>query len=163
MFLDSGIYEGCALGKRQGVTTINNDAHRVEAGSAVAGRVSVVVPHYSDLRGLAACLDALDRQTYPRDGFEIVVADNASPEGPEALNSVVAGRARVTIVTDRGAGPARNGGVALSQGTILAFTDSDCIPAPGWLAAGLTALSGHDIVGCAMRVLVADPGRPTGA
>jgi cellulose synthase/poly-beta-1,6-N-acetylglucosamine synthase-like glycosyltransferase len=35
---------------------------------------------------------------------------------------------------------ARQAGVALAAGEILAFTDSDCVPDPGWLAAGVAAI-----------------------
>lgn len=124
------------------------------SASHAAGGVSVIIPHYSDLAGLAACLDALGRQTVAPD--EIIVADNASPQGEAAIAQVIAGRARLVVVADRGAGPARNGGVAASTGQILAFTDSDCLPEPGWLAAGLAALRCADFVGGAMTVLVAN-------
>ena len=120
----------------------------------MAPRVSVIVPHYRDLKGLDACLSALTNHTTMPD--EIVVADNNSPEGEAAAAAVIAGRARLTIVAEQGAGPARNGGVAASSGDILAFTDSDCLPEPQWLANALAALSGCDFVGGAMRVLVAD-------
>lgn len=120
----------------------------------MAPRVSVIIPHYRDLKGLDACLSALTNQTTMPD--EIVVADNNSPEGEAAAAAVIAGRARLTIVAEQGAGPARNGGVAASSGDILAFTDSDCLPEPQWLANALAALSGCDFVGGAMRVLVAD-------
>jgi GT2 family glycosyltransferase len=125
--------------------------------------VSVVVPHFSDLPSLARCLDALERQTLPRDRFEVIVADNGSPEGPAAVETVIARRARLTIVSERGAGPARNGGALAACGAILAFTDCDCRPEPGWLAAGLGALLGNPVVGGKMIVLVADPSRPTPA
>ena len=117
-------------------------------------RVSVIVPHYSDLAGLEACLAALGRQTVAPD--EIVVADNNSPQGEAAIAAVIAGRGRLVVVAERGAGPARNGGVAASSSQLLAFTDSDCLPEPGWLEAGLSALRSADFVGGAMRVLVAD-------
>jgi GT2 family glycosyltransferase len=128
---------------------------------APAPRISVIVPHYEDLAGLALCLDDLERQTVARDAFEIVVADNASPSGAEAIEQVIGGRARLAVVSEKGAGPARNGGVAASRGAILAFTDSDCRPRPGWLAAGVAALDESDLVGGAMEVLVDDPARMT--
>jgi GT2 family glycosyltransferase len=126
-------------------------------------RVSVIVPHYNDLAGLELCLAALERQTMPRAAFEIVVADNASPAGPEAVARAIAGRARLVTVAERGAGPARNGGAAVALAPILAFTDSDCIPEPQWLEAGLAALGDHDIVGGRVKVLIDDPARPTPA
>jgi glycosyltransferase involved in cell wall biosynthesis len=125
--------------------------------------VSIIVPHYNDLAGLDRCLSLLVTQTPPEGGFEIVVADNGSPAGAEAVEAVIAGRARLTIATDRGAGPARNAGVAAARGAILAFTDSDCLPKPGWLVAGVRALGRFDLVGGAMRVSVEHDGELSGA
>jgi glycosyltransferase involved in cell wall biosynthesis len=124
-------------------------------------KVSVIVPHYRDLARLDRCLTALGAQTYPADQFEVIVADNASPEGEPAVAAVIAGRARLVTVTAKGAGLARNGGVAAARGDLLAFTDADCLPDRGWLAAGIAALSAADVVGGRMQVLVDDPLRPT--
>jgi glycosyltransferase involved in cell wall biosynthesis len=121
--------------------------------------VSVIIPHYRDLKGLVLCLDALERQTLPRDRFEIIVADNNSPEGEAAVAAVVGDRARLVVVTEQGAGPARNGGVAIARGAIFAFTDSDCVPEPQWLAEGLAGLKEFDFVGGHVRVLLANPPR----
>jgi len=113
---------------------------------------SVIVPHYNDLEGLDSCLAALEQQSFPRDRFEIIVADNASPCGPDAVRAVVGDRARVVFVHEKGAGPARNGGVAASTGEILAFTDSDCTPDADWLASGIARLADAGFVGGRMVV-----------
>jgi GT2 family glycosyltransferase len=126
-------------------------------------KVSVIVPHYSDLARLDLCLKALARQTYPAENIEVVVADNNSPEGEEAVARVINGRARLTVSKRKGAGPTRNAGVAASSGEILAFTDSDCQPEADWLAQGVQALSRFDYVGGGMKVLVDDPGGMTAA
>jgi len=122
-----------------------------------APQVSIIIPHYRDLRGLDLCLQALGRQTYPMDGVEIVIADNNSPEGEAAVAAVIAGRARLVVVTEKGAGPARNGAVAAAWGDLLAFTDSDCVPEPQWLAEGLAGLKDYDFVGGHVRVLLENP------
>jgi glycosyltransferase involved in cell wall biosynthesis len=126
-------------------------------------KVSVVIPHYQDLGGLELCLAKLDVQTFPRDQFEIVVSDNASPVGAAAVAAVIAGRARLVVCHERGAGPNRNAGVAASSGEILAFIDSDCQAEPGWLAAGVAGLDEFDFVGGRVKVLVDDPANMTGA
>jgi len=125
-------------------------------------RVSVIVPHYHDLAGLDLCLSRLVAQTYDQP-YEIVVADNNSPEGEAAVASVVGGRARLVIVKEQGAGPARNGGVAAARGEILAFTDSDCVPSLDWLANGLAGLDRGDIVGGRVDVAFEAGGRITAA
>lgn len=137
---------------------------RYERENEVTLRISVIVPHYHDLPSLDRCLSALTAQTFPAAEREIVVADNASPEGLAAVEAVVAGRARVVLATERGAGPARNAGVAASAAPLLAFTDADCVPDPGWLAAGLAALDRHDFVGGQMSVIPSPgPGPASGA
>src|SRR6185437_2952119 len=118
-------------------------------------RVSVIVPHYRDLARLDVCLSLLERQSFPRDAFEIIVADNGTPE-IDALRAIVRDRARLVVVPERGAGPARNGGVAAANGRLLAFTDSDCQPEADWLMAGVRALARYDFVGGCVKVLVED-------
>lgn len=136
----------------------------VSSGSD-APAVSVIVPHYDDVIRLDRCLAALCRQTFPSDAFEIVVADNCSPLAPGELERAVAGRARIVIASEKGAGPARNAGVAAARGHILAFTDADCLPEAGWIAAGVAALGHADIAGGHMVVMIErDDGAPrTGA
>lgn len=125
--------------------------------------VSVIIPHYNDPRRLALCLDALDRQDFDRARFEIIVADNASPVGMAAVEHAVAGRARIVLQTEPGAGPARNAGVSAADGRLLAFTDCDCVPDPQWLSAGVAALAQADLIGGAMRVLVRNEQDMSGA
>ena len=128
-----------------------------------APRVSVIVPHYNDPAGLDLCLRSLTAQTLPREEFEIIIADNASPQGAEAIERAIAGRARMVTVTEKGAGPARNGGVAVATGEVLAFIDADCVAEPEWLEEGLKALAGHDFIGGRVKVSAVDPAKPTPA
>ena len=108
--------------------------------------VSVIVPHYNDFDHLAACIESLRRQSYPRGCYEIIVADNNSKGGVEA----VAGRVpdvKVVAAPEQGAGPARNAGVLSARGMLLAFIDSDCIAHKDWLSEGLAALDRFDYAG----------------
>jgi GT2 family glycosyltransferase len=105
------------------------------------------------------CLDALARQNYAPDRVEVIVADNGSPAGEAAVREAIAGRARLVLAPEKGAGPARNAGAAAAEGEVLAFTDADCVPEPGWLAAGVAALAGADLVGGRVTVFTQDPDR----
>ncbi len=125
--------------------------------------VSVVVPAYRDPERLRACLDALAEQRYPAADFEVVVADNGS-EPP--LEAQVGPRSGVRFVRETAPGSyaARNAGVRASRGDILAFTDSDCLPEPGWIAAGVAALGAlpdGGLVGGRVEVYLSDPAHPS--
>ena len=124
-------------------------------------KVSVVIPHYQDVERLDLCLTALERQAYPRADFEIIVSDNNSPRGLAEVERAVRGRAKLVLIKEKGAGPARNGGVAVAAGEVLAFTDSDCVPEPSWLEEGLEALRDYDFIGGRVDIFVEDPQRPT--
>jgi glycosyltransferase involved in cell wall biosynthesis len=77
---------------------------------------------------------------------EVVIVDNASNDDTGALAEACG--ARVVRLDDRRGGPgqARNAGVAAAQAPLIAFTDADCYPTPGWLAAMVTGFGEADIV-----------------
>ena len=125
-------------------------------------RISVVVPHYDQLVQLDGCLRSLEDQTLPREAFEIVVVDNASPIGEDAVRGVVRDRAIFAVEREKGAGPARNRGVVLTTGAVIAFLDADCVAHPQWLEEGLKGLESFDLTGGRVDVSVADEDRMTG-
>ena len=132
------------------------DTVRRSAGRNEAPRfVSVIVPHFNDLDGLRLCLAGLRRQTWPRDRFEVIVADNNSSCGLDPVRQLADG-CIVVHAPLQGAGPARNAGVAMARGDILAFIDSDCQPAPDWIEHGVLALDRHDFAGGQVKVIPLD-------
>jgi GT2 family glycosyltransferase len=125
--------------------------------------VSVIVPHLDDYDNLAGCLTLLEAQSFPSDRMEIIVADNGSSRGIDAVRRIVGSGGRVIEVAERGAGPARNAGVRASRGEAIAFIDCDCRPDKRWLEEGLVELQFADFVGGRVDVLVEDPRRMTAA
>jgi glycosyltransferase involved in cell wall biosynthesis len=109
--------------------------------------VSVIVPVYNDPTGLRACLAGLERQTYPRERFEVIAVDNGSDEPVE---HVVANFPGVRLAVESRPGPyaARNTGIALARGAVLAFTDADCVPTPTWITHGVREIVSTD--GCGL-------------
>lgn len=110
--------------------------------------VSVVVPFRDRRPLLRDLLDGLEAQTWT--DVEVLLVDDGSTDGApdEAAGRTIGGRP-VTVLRHggRGAVAARQAGVAAARGRILAFTDSDCVPDPGWLAAGVAAIeAGADVV-----------------
>lgn len=98
--------------------------------------LAVIVPHYNDPDRLARCLDALAPQLAAQPLVEAVVVDNDSPCD---LSSLRARHPGIRFVTEpaKGAAAARNRGVRETTAPLLAFLDSDCVPAPDWLATAL--------------------------
>jgi len=95
-------------------------------------KFSVIIPTYNDWTRLKQCLDALEKQTLSRDEFEIIVVNNNKEcSAPTDFNP--SGKVQMVHEPTPGSYVARNRGVEIAQGKILAFTDSDCIPVPDWL------------------------------
>jgi cellulose synthase/poly-beta-1,6-N-acetylglucosamine synthase-like glycosyltransferase len=134
------------------------------AGPGVPPLVSVVVPVLHDGPGIRACLEALLRQTYPPDRYEIVVADNGSMDGTRTVveRARVAAGSRLSLVVEdrvRTSYAARNRALRAARGEILAFTDADCIPAPTWLEQGVRALRAEGAACAGGRIVVTYAGR----
>jgi cellulose synthase/poly-beta-1,6-N-acetylglucosamine synthase-like glycosyltransferase len=122
--------------------------------------VSVIIPHYNDLEALSICILGLQRQTWPADRLEVIVADNNSTCGIDAV-IVAAPGCSVVAAPIQGAGPARNTGAAAARGDILAFIDSDCDPQPDWVERGVRGLAKYDFAGGRVITAARDPLRPT--
>lgn len=78
-------------------------------------------------------LAGLSAQTLPQAGFETILVNN-DPETPPPPLGLPA-NTRILPCATPGSYAARNAGAAAARGQTLAFTDADCRPAPGWLAA----------------------------
>ena len=127
--------------------------------------VSVVIPVLDDSMSLRKCLQVLKQQTYPKDCYEIIVVDNGSKEDiknvvSEFKNTVFTYEEYPTLHA------ARNKGISIAKGEILAFTDADCIPALDWIEKGVNALEnnpGCGLVAGKVEIFFKDPNRPTAA
>ena len=124
--------------------------------------LAVIIPHYSDLERLSRCLTALVPQLQPDD--ELVVVDNNSPVPIEDVASRFQ-RAVFVVEMKKGAAHARNRGVAETKAPLLAFIDSDCLPAVDWVAmARKTALrTDGDLFGGRVDVFDETPPPRSGA
>ena len=122
--------------------------------------ISVIIPHYNDLEQLRVCYARLLSQEWPADDFEIIVADNNSSCGLEAVKATTP-QAIVVAAPIQGAGPARNAAMAASSGRVFAFIDSDCVPEPDWLREGMAALDRFDFIGGKVITFAQDSARPT--
>jgi glycosyltransferase involved in cell wall biosynthesis len=109
-----------------------------------APQVTVVIPSYERHAQLDELMQCLVAQEF-RD-FEVVVVDQ-SRELWAARRKGNEFPINYWHTHVRGAVRARNTGAFFARGQIIAFTDDDCRPAPGWLSAAVRHFSAEPIVG----------------
>lgn len=130
-------------------------------------RVSVVVPTYRRPDLLDRCLSALAAQGLDGAAYEIIVADDAASDATRGQVEAWAARGPaavryVAVTATQGPAGARNAGWRSARGEVVAFTDDDTIPGPGWLRAGLAAFAADpDVDAATGRVVVPLPEDPT--
>jgi len=127
----------------------------------------VVVPAFEEAARIGSTLDALARQTDV--DFTLLVVDNGSTD---ATADVVRDFARdapmpVHLIREpqKGVGAAVDTGFrhAITHGaTMLARTDADCLPRPGWVAAARAALASGAGLACGRVVARRDEHGPAG-
>ncbi len=134
-------------------------------------RVSVVVPTFKRPDLLIRCLAALMSQDFDASDYEVIIADDAAcDETRRAVDACCCGESRVpdSLACRQCPGPevryvavtgkhspsaARNAGWRVARGEIIAFTDDDCVPTPGWLRAGLAAFT-DGVTGVSGRLII---------
>lgn len=134
----------------------------------MAIRISVVVPTRDRPHLLGRCLAALQNQDLDPAEYEIIVSDDGAGSGSATWRLVEEcagveggpGIHYLPLPEQRGPAAARNAGWRAARGAVVAFTDDDCVPTPGWLRAGLEAFY-DGVVGASGRVVVPLPPRPT--
>ena len=114
--------------------------HPIEAKS-----VSIIIPTFNGASRIGNCLDALLPQTAEQNAEILVVNDGSTDDTVE----VVERYSGVRLITQLNAGPAaaRNHGANEARGTIILFTDDDCVPLPDWLDAMLAPFHDPEVVG----------------
>ncbi|MCA0456431.1 MAG: glycosyltransferase family 2 protein [Chloroflexi bacterium] len=118
--------------------------------------LSVIIPNWNGGTFLPTCLDALNRQTYPH--IEVIVADNASTDGSQAL---IAERYPVVKVVqlpeNRGFTGACNAGIRAATGDYISLLNNDTEVDEGWAAAVIEAFTRHGEIGIvASKMLLFD-------
>jgi len=125
--------------------------------SAATPFVSVLVPVRNEAAYIGRCLEALARQDYPRDRFEVIVLDGESTDA--TLAAVEATRAalglpdRLEPNRKRTTAAGMNLGLALAKGEVIIKVDGHTSVDPSFVRASVRALSesGADAVGGPIR------------
>lgn len=108
-------------------------------------RISIVTPSFRHAHFIERTLDSVLNQGYPN--LEYVVQDGGSEDGTKDILEKYSGRlTRWVSERDSGQGDAINRGFAGTDGTIMAFLNSDDLLLPGALATVAEFFSKHPTV-----------------
>ncbi|MBP1692250.1 MAG: glycosyl transferase family 2 [Chloroflexi bacterium] len=116
-------------------------------------RVSIVIPNHNRADALPFTLEALCKQTYPSEKFEVVVVDQVSTDGSRELARMYQAPYRLRLVEQDakyGVSVGRNGGVTAASGELVILLDSDIIADPNLVQAHaeLHRKASGPILGC---------------
>jgi glycosyltransferase involved in cell wall biosynthesis len=116
-------------------------------------KISIVMPTHNRLDALPLTLEALNRQTYPKDNFEVIIVDQASTDGVQnwVLNYSAPYRLRILPQQGKyGISVARNGGVEAASGRLIILLDADIIADPKLVEehSNLHETNNSPILGC---------------
>lgn len=123
--------------------------------------VSVIVPVHNGERFIADALASVRAQAYVP--LEIIVVDDGSTDATPALLASLGGDVCVLRQERQGPAAARNHGLQLAQGEMMAFLDADDLWPPGMLRrhiAHLMAYPAVDIAQGLIQQLRLDPTAP---
>jgi glycosyltransferase involved in cell wall biosynthesis len=130
-------------------TTTPNSLREREALKQNAPLVSIIVCTHNRTDQIGACLDALLRLDYPG-GYEIIVVDSAPSTGAtaELIAAEYSDDVHYLREDRPGLSFARNRGLEVALGEIIAFTDDDAIVEPNWLLELLRGFHAGENVAC---------------
>jgi glycosyltransferase involved in cell wall biosynthesis len=107
--------------------------------------VSVIIPTRNRREILKDSVVSIFDQLYPKNRYEIIIIDNNSTDGTaETIKSL---QENTTCILkyyrklDEGPGSARNYGISRAFGSIIAFTDSDCVADSYWIEKGVSKMT----------------------
>jgi len=89
--------------------------------------ISVIVPALNAEKAIKECILSLLNQNYPKNKYEIIFVDNNSTDNTYNILKKFRKRIKILKELEEGSYRARNKGLRSARGSIIAFTDSDCI------------------------------------
>lgn len=124
--------------------------------------VSIIIPVFRDWERLSICLKALSNQSFPKELFEIIVVNN-DPQDLVPDSLFCPENCTMIVEAKPGSYAARNAALQLSQGRIIGFTDSDCVPRADWIKKAVDFLDnrGVDRVAGHIDIFYRDETQPT--
>jgi cellulose synthase/poly-beta-1,6-N-acetylglucosamine synthase-like glycosyltransferase len=107
-------------------------------------KISVIIPARNEENNIAACLDSLAIQDYPKELLEIIVADDHSTDNTAGIVSryTASGIIHLDLKKEMFDSPGSSGSkksaiaaaILKSSGTLIITTDADCVFPEKWLS-----------------------------
>lgn len=115
----------------------------MKASPGSSPRVSILIPAYNTANFIGDTLTSVFNQTYT--DFEVIVINDGSPDTPEMERAIAPWRDRICYieVPNGGCGSARNQGMQIARGDLVAILDSDDLWEPHYLEVQVGFLDRH--------------------
>ena len=127
------------------------------AGRRTEPTASIILINYNGGRILPVIrqgIEGVHRQTMS--DWELILVDDGSTDSSNEFLASFAdgGRVRFVQAEHKGVGPARNAGLRLARGRLVAFLDNDAIPQPDWLERLVVFMDSHPDHGAAASLVM---------
>jgi cellulose synthase/poly-beta-1,6-N-acetylglucosamine synthase-like glycosyltransferase len=99
-------------------------------------KISVIIPARNEEENIGILLSSIEKQTYPRDLFEVIVVDDHSTDQTASIVKTFPKIKLITLKDDAINSYKKKAietGIAQSSGELIVTTDADCIVQPAWL------------------------------
>jgi len=93
--------------------------------------ISIVIPAYNAEKTISRTIEALLEQNYPRKNYEIIIVDDGSTD--KTVDTVSKFPVKLIKLKHKGPANTRNVGAKRSKGSVVLFTDADCVPDRNWI------------------------------
>jgi cellulose synthase/poly-beta-1,6-N-acetylglucosamine synthase-like glycosyltransferase len=105
-------------------------------------KISVIIPVRNEAENIQNLLDDLEKQTYPKDLFEVIIADDSSTDNTLEIVKLFKNKTSNSLIInelsdiERNLSPKKraiNSSIQLAKGELITTTDGDCRVNPKWL------------------------------
>ncbi|MCK9329485.1 MAG: glycosyltransferase [Candidatus Cloacimonetes bacterium] len=120
---------------------VNKSFHNKKINLKI-NKLSVVIAVKNEESHIYSLLELLNNQNYPKDSFEVIIADDGSSDKTAEIvkqfiidkeNFIYIYVSQADLPKIKGKKKALTSGINISQYPILVFTDADCLPEKNWL------------------------------
>jgi len=132
---------------------MKNDFNVVKfSNKPIKNFLSVIIPVYSDPEGIQDTLGSLMKQTFDKENFEIIVANDGGDKKTKEVSKQYDKIRILNIEQNQGSYNARNIGLKESKGENIAFIDANIKALENWMENGYELLKKYDYVGGEVRI-----------